>query len=68
MVKDTVNKSFKDSLKSKTRCYSDEVINSKYLRNMKRLPPNMLWMGSEGGDKNSSDNIEEVKYDPFGNW
>lgn len=35
---------------------------------MKRLPPNILWMGSEAGDKNSSDNIEEVKYGPSSNW
>lgn len=25
-------------------------------------------MGSEGGVKNSSGNIEEVKYGPSGNW
>lgn len=37
-------------------------------KNEKILSPNIFWMHSEHGDKNSSDNTEEVKNGPSGKW
>lgn len=69
MAKDIINKTFKDSLKKKNNklfWWGDKKYISK--KNEEIISPNILWMGSEVGDKNSSDNVEEVKHDPSGNW